>query len=98
MTGKAVVEKDGSFGGRFRTDYWSLKYFFQDGWGSEASKGVTISGNAAGNIKQGDDGNFGLASNLEEGATYRLTVDFTGVTISGSSITGTESVKFEKLL
>ena len=87
----------GNLGGRFRTDYISAKYFFQDGWGGEASKGVTISGNAADNLKQGDDGNFGLNSNLEEGATYRLTVDFTGVTVSGSSVEGTEAVKFEKL-
>ena len=97
MTGIAVTEHDARLGGRFRTDYISAKYFFQDGWGGEASKGVTISGNAADNLKQGDDGNFGLNSNLEEGATYRLTVDFTGVTVSGSSVEGTEAVKFEKL-
>lgn len=97
MTGIAVTEHDARIGGRFRTDYWSVKYFFQDGWGSETTKGVSVSGNAAANLTQGGDGNFGLASNLEEGATYRLTVDFTGVTISGSSITGTESVSFDKL-
>ena len=97
MTGIAVTEHDARIGGRFRTDYWSVKYFFQDGWGGETTKGVSISGNAAANLTQGGDGNFGLASNLEEGATYRLTVDFTGVTISGSSIEGTESVSFEKL-
>ena len=97
MTGKAVTEHDATIGGRFRTDYWSVKYFFQDGWGGEASKGVEISGNAAANLTQGDDGNFGLASNLEEGATYRLTVDFTGCTLSGNSIEGKEKVTFEKL-
>lgn len=97
MTGMAVTEQDPTIGGRFRTDYWSVKYFFQDGWGGEASKGVTISGNAAANLTQGDDGNLGLAANLEEGATYRLTIDFTGVTVSGSSVEGIEAVKFEKL-
>lgn len=97
MTGVAVTEHDPRIGGRFRTDYWSVKYFFQDGWGGEASKGVTISGNAAANLTQGGDGNLGLASDLEEGATYRLTIDFTGVTVSGSSVEGIEAVKFEKL-
>ena len=97
MTGKAVTEHDPVIGGRFRTDYWSIKFFFQDGWGGESSKGLSILGNAAGNLTQGGDGNFGLASNLEEGATYRLTVDFSGVTISGSSIEGMETVTFEKL-
>ncbi len=97
MTGIAVAETDTTVGGRFRTDYISAKYFFQDGWGSEASKGVTIIGNAAGNLSQGSDGNFGLASDLEDGATYRLTVDFSGVTVTGNNIEGKETVAFEKL-
>lgn len=98
MTGLAVAETDDTPGGRFRTDYISAKWFFQDGWGGEASKEVEISGNAAECLSQGGDGNIGLASNLEDGATYRLTVDFTGCTISGASITdGKEKVIFEKL-
>ena len=98
MTGKAVAETDDTIGGRFRYDYISAKWFFQDGWGGEASKGVEISGNAAGLVTQGGDGNLGLASNLEEGATYRLTVDFSGCIFSGASLaSGTEKVTFEKL-
>jgi len=97
MTGKAVTEHDPQIGGRFRTDYWSVKYFFQDGWGGEATKGVTISGNAASHLTQGDDGNLGLASNLEEGAVYRLTVDFSGTSVSGNTVEGAETVIFEKL-
>lgn len=98
MTGKAVGEKDATVGGRFRYDYISAKYFFQDGWGGEASKGVTIQGNAAAKLTQGDDGNLGLADQLEEGATYRLTVDFSACTISGSAVTaGKEVVIFDKL-
>ena len=98
MTGKAVAETDGTAGGRFRLDYISAKYFFQDGWGGEASKGVTISGSAADKLTQGSDGNFGLASNLEDGATYRLTVDFSGCTLDGaSSASGQETVQFDKL-
>ncbi|MBO6170513.1 MAG: DUF5121 domain-containing protein [Bacteroidales bacterium] len=97
MTGKAVNENDPQIGGRFRTDYWNVKFFFQDGWGGESSKELTILGNAAGNLSQGGDGNIGLSSNLEEGATYRITVDFSGVTISGNSIEGKETVSFDKL-
>ena len=74
-----------------------MKFFFQDGWGGESSKELTILGNAAGNLSQGGDGNIGLSSNLEEGATYRITVDFSGVTISGNSIEGKETVSFDKL-
>jgi hypothetical protein len=98
LTGKAVGEKDDTVGGRWRYDYWSVKYFFQDGWGGEASKEVTIDGNAAECLTQGSDGNLGLASHLEEGATYRLTVDFSGCTIDGASLAdGKEKVTFEKL-
>ena len=98
ITGKAVAETSAELGGKFRYDYISIKYFFQDDWGREASKGVTISGNAAELLKQGSDGNIGLASNLEEGATYRLTVDFTGCSISGNELTsGKETVQFDKL-
>ena len=39
-----------------------------------------------------------LVGTLEEGATYRMTVDFTGCTIDGNSITaGKEKITFEKL-
>ena len=99
ITGVAVVERDPDVqGGKFRYDYWSVKYFFQSGWGGEASKGVSISGGAASSLKQGSDGNLGLNSNLELGGTYRMKIDFTGATISGASVTsGTETVIFDKL-
>ena len=98
MTGKAVGEKDSTIGGRFRTDYADFKFFFQDGWGGETTKGITIDGNAADHLSQGDNGNLNLVGELEEGATYRMTVDFTGCTIDGNSITaGKEMITFEKL-
>ena len=98
MTGKAVAETDATLGGRFRTDYANYKFFFQDGWGGESSKGLEISGNAAASLSQGDDGNLNLVPSLEEGATYRLTVDFTGCTIDGNAVTaGKEKIVFEKL-
>ena len=98
MTGKAVGEKDETAGGRWRIDYANFKFFFQDGWGGESSKGLTIDGNAAASLSQGDDGNLNLVGTLEEGATYRLTVDFTGCTIDGASVTdGKEKITFEKL-
>ena len=98
MTGKAVAETDDIIGGRWRIDYANFKFFFQDGWGGESSKEITIDGNAAEHMSQGSDGNLNLVGTLEEGATYRMTVDFTGCTIDGNSITaGKEKVTFEKL-
>ena len=98
MTGKAVGEKDDTVGGRWRIDYANFKFFFQDGWGGESSKEIAIDGNAAEHMSQGSDGNLNLVGTLEEGATYRMTVDFTGCTIDGNSITaGKEKVTFEKL-
>ena len=98
MTGQAVGEKDDTVGGRWRIDYANFKFFFQDGWGGESSKEITIDGNAAEHMSQGSDGNLNLVGTLEEGATYRMTVDFTGCTIDGNSITaGKEKVTFEKL-
>jgi len=98
MTGKAVGEKDSSIGGRWRIDYANFKFFFQDGWGGESSKEIVIDGNAAEHMSQGSDGNLNLVGTLEEGATYRMTVDFTGCTIDGNAITaGKEKITFEKL-
>ena len=98
MTGKAVGEKDSTIGGRWRIDYANFKFFFQDGWGGESSKEIAIDGNAAEHLSQGSDGNLNLVGTLEEGATYRMTVDFTGCTIDGNSITaGKEKITFEKL-
>ncbi|MBR0222647.1 MAG: DUF5121 domain-containing protein, partial [Bacteroidales bacterium] len=98
MTGIAVGYWSGIVpGGRFRTYGWNAKYFFQDGWGGEASKGVTISGgllsqNDSGNLIKADDNDF------EAGATYRLTIDFTGAVISGAGLSsGIETLTFEKL-
>lgn len=99
ITGVAVEERDPDVkGGKFRYDYISLKYYYQSGWGGEASKGITIGGPAASLLKQTSGGNLELNANLEKGATYRLTVDFTDAVISGASLSsGAETVSFEKL-
>ncbi|MBR6346651.1 MAG: DUF5121 domain-containing protein [Bacteroidales bacterium] len=101
FTGIAGPAEPAVVGVRVRDSGWDCKYFFQDGWGGEASKGVTILGNAASKIdaaKQADSGNLGLASDLEAGAVYRLTIDFSSCTIDGASITaGQEVLTFEKL-
>lgn len=70
LTGKAGPEKESSIGDYFRTDYISMKYFFQHGWGGEMTN-PTIQG---GLLKA--DGNLGLAGDpLELGAVYELTID-----------------------
>ena len=99
ITGVAVEERDPDVkGGKFRYDYISMKYYYQSGWGGEASKGITIGGPAASLLKQTSGGNLELNANLEKGATYRLTVDLTGAVISGNGLSsGAETVSFEKL-
>ena len=102
FTGKAVNENATEIGGRFRRDYVNFGYFFQDGWGNEASAGVTISGNAASLFEQESDNKFHNLveqnASLDLGATYRLIIDFTNTTISGNAITsGIETVRIDKL-
>ena len=49
-------------------------------------------------LKPTSGGNLDLNANQEKGATYRLTVDFTGAVISGNGLSsGAETVSFEKL-
>jgi len=80
FTGQAGPEHGSSIGMRLRTDYLSFKFFHQDGWGGEFSgdNALTLTDAAKAYLK--DAGNFELADgvNLEEGATYRLTIDLNG--------------------
>ena len=70
LTGKAGPEKESSIGDYFRTDYISMKYFFQHGWGGEMTN-PTVQG---GLLKA--DGNLSLAGDpLELGSVYELTID-----------------------
>ncbi len=91
FTGIAVEETDGTtVGGRFRYDYISCKYFYQDGWGGEMVPGNLVFKGNAGNLLAAP-GNIELAegAQLEKGATYRMTIDLTTA--------GTEVVTFDKL-
>lgn len=75
FTGQAGPENNSKYGDRFRYDYLSFKFFGQDDWGTEFGTGDVI---MAGDVALANNGNFELdGSNLTEGATYRLTVDFT---------------------
>ncbi len=76
LTGVAGEDKDSTPGVRIRYDYWGLKYLQQPDWGNETSKGLEFKGNAAGCLTQVDAGDIGLSSNLEKGATYRITIDY----------------------
>ena len=79
FTGQAGPEKGSSIGQRIRMDYLSFKFFHQNGWGGEFSgdNALSLTGTAADFIKC--PGNFELAdgTQLEEGATYVITVDIT---------------------
>lgn len=76
FTGNAGPENGSSTGDRFRYDYLSFKFFHQDGWGGEFGQdALRMTGDTDKLLK--NTGNFELAdgTQLEEGATYRLTVD-----------------------
>ncbi len=102
FTGTARPENDTTMGGAFRTDYMSAKYFGQRGWGNEKS---TINGNsntiqytesASAYFNQTGSDNFGFETSetekhLEEGATYRLTIDLTQLD------SNLEIIDFEKI-
>lgn len=86
FTGMAMPEKDQTIGGRFRMDYISIKYFGQRGWGDEKGKingqtnTVQYTESALQHFNQTGSDNIGFETaetekHLEQGATYRLTVD-----------------------
>ena len=93
FTGKAGPETGSVNGDRFRYDYISMKFFWQNGWGGEFNDSehiLALTGSAASFIQ--NTGNFELASgvNLTEGDTYRITVDLTNGVDKGT-------INFEKL-
>ncbi len=77
FTCTAGPEKGSEFGHRIRFDYLDAKFFFQDGWGGEFSgdNALTLAAGTEAFLKQ--PGNLQLVENLEQDATYVLTVDLT---------------------
>ncbi len=80
FTGQAGPEHGSSTGMRLRTDYLSFKFFHQNGWGGEfaGDNAFTLTDAAKAYVK--DAGNIELADGvqLEEGATYRITINLNG--------------------
>ena len=86
---------------RWQTEAMNVKYFYQDGWGGEASADHVLTDRALELLDptRGDPGNIYLKEGvvLEQGAFYVMTIDFTGCTISGASLTsGVEVIDFYK--
>lgn len=79
FTGVAGPEHNSVYGQRFRSDYISGKFFFQNGYGNEFSQLTLANDGTASLIQLTDSKNIELAGDvsLEEGATYVLTVDLT---------------------
>lgn len=79
FTGIAGPEHNSVYGQRFRFDYISGKFFFQNGYGNEFSQLTLANDGTESLIQLTDSKNIELASgaSLEEGATYVLTVDLT---------------------
>ncbi|MCH5222662.1 MAG: DUF5121 domain-containing protein [Muribaculaceae bacterium] len=80
FTGQAGPALSNTPGVRFCATSLQMKFFWQDGWGGEYSgdDNLTMIGGED-YLHLQDDGNFFLNSGttLEEGATYRVTVDLT---------------------
>ena len=72
-------------GQRIRFDYLSCKFFFQDGWGGELSGDNALTLAPGTEAYLADNGNLELASGvqLEEGATYVMTVDLSNGNSNG---------------
>lgn len=85
FTGQAGPEHGSVNGDRFRYDYLSFKFFYQDGWGGEFGEGALKMTGSTDTLLS-NPGNFELApdTQLEEGATYRLTIDLTGGVENGT--------------
>ena len=98
ITGTAVAETSTEMGGKFRYDWVGFKYYMYKGWDHGETGTVTFTDGSSAYLTQGSDGNFGLSANLEEGATYRMTIvlDTSAYTYDGG-YTGSETVTFEKL-
>ena len=95
FTGQAVAETDGTIGGRWRTDYTDAKCFYAFGsWDGQGAVNLTEA--ASEWLTQSDGGNFNYVKPLTEGATYVLTFDLAGCTVSGSTVTGTPTVDFKQ--
>lgn len=94
FTGKAGSKDNAKPGDRFCIDALQIKFFWQDGWGGEFSgdNNLTMIGDSENYVHLQDDGNFFLNNGvtLEEGATYRVTVDLSQGVESGT-------FNFEKL-
>ena len=88
IKGYAGPEKGSSYGDYFRTDYISMKYFHQNGWGGEmTAENTTLDSSllkVAGNLELAD------GVQLEDGEMYVLTID-------ASAGKGNVVVKFEKV-
>ncbi|MCM1378051.1 MAG: DUF5121 domain-containing protein [Clostridium sp.] len=101
FTGQAGPEVGSRDGDRFRFDYLSFKFFYQNGWGGEFGEGaLKMIGNTSKLLK--NSGNFELAdgTQLKNGATYRVTIDLskgiTNGTINMSELSGKELEKVRK--
>lgn len=79
FTAMAGPEKGSNMGQRIRYDYIDCKFFFQNGWGGEfaGDNALSLSGGAANYISNNGNINLATGVQLEEGATYVMTVDLT---------------------
>lgn len=87
FTGIAGPEHGSTMGQRLRYDYIGIKFFFQKGWGDEfsGSNNLTAAPGTEKMLTVTNSGDINLAPGfqMEEGATYRITVDLTAGNSAG---------------
>lgn len=85
FTGVAGPETGSVYGNRFRYDYLNFNLYGSVSWNPTFGyASFTPLGNTDSLLAAASDGNFNLAAgvSLEEGATYRLTVDMKAMTVN----------------
>ncbi|MFR9548799.1 MAG: DUF5121 domain-containing protein [Rikenellaceae bacterium] len=75
MRGTTGADGSTTYGERFRYDWWGGKFFAERGWSGLGA--FTLADGTEALLSVASDGNLELATSLEEGAAYELTVDCT---------------------
>ncbi|MFR9608387.1 MAG: DUF5121 domain-containing protein, partial [Rikenellaceae bacterium] len=75
MRGTTGADGSTTYGERFRYDWWGGKFFAERGWSGLGT--FTLADGTEALLSVASDGNLELATSLEEGAAYELTVDCT---------------------
>lgn len=85
FTAIAGPENGSQIGQRIRKDYIGIKFYWQKGWGGEfgGDNNLTLTDDAKAFVSISQSGDINLAGELEENATYVITIDLTAGNSNG---------------